>query len=135
MSSIEMNPAEYNTFTCLDTAGRLISKCSASELMVRLCSESICSIYRLLGSAITWKTSSLGCIVFCIGYQFINFLYVLQPARIHSSKYVKVCFLKAGMLQQQFGAVFGCRQCPYHYRVYRDLAFTRAAFPRIGKLF
>src|ERR1700743_3289276 len=95
-----INPAEYNILICFDTAGRLISKLSASALMVMLCSDNIFNIYRLLGSATTWKTSSLGSAIFFSGYQFINFLNVLQPARVHAVKDVQVSLLKAVMLQQ-----------------------------------
>src|SRR5258708_779141 len=100
---MEINPAYSNIFMCFETAGRLISKFSASELMVRLSFESSFSICLLLGSAIAWKVSSVCGAIFCNVYFIGHFLHILMPALAHAGVDLEVFrFVKTTMLQDKF---------------------------------
>jgi len=75
---------------CLDMAGRLMSKCSANEFIVRLSFKSSRNICLRLGSATTWNTSKLCCFTVCSFYKFSDLLYVFEPSVIHGREHTKI---------------------------------------------
>src|SRR5882757_10961199 len=118
MSWIEMNPAEYNIFMCFETAGRLMSKFSARLLMVRLSFESSFSIFLLLGSAMTWKTSRVGCAMFCSVYTVSHLIDILKPATGHTVVYSEVfCFRETAVFQEKFSAGIFWLQFPDNHSI------------------
>src|ERR1700740_2195021 len=110
MSLMEINPALYMILMCLDTAGLLMSKFSASALTVMLFLGNSVIIFRRLGSAITWKTSNAGLVIDNGVREFNHFISDPGPAIIVHNHIFQCA--EAVVKQAQFSACIFWNQGP-----------------------